>query len=148
MKKILIKNRKAHHDFEVLDKFEAGIVLKGHEAKSLKNGGGNFTGSFVGFEDGELYLKSFNINLYEISTFEAYEPTRPRKLLLRKAEILKIAGELSTKGVTLIPLTCGLEKGRVKIEIALVRGKKKHDKRNDMKKRDQERRINAAISEH
>jgi SsrA-binding protein len=148
MKKILFKNRKALHNYEVLNRFEAGIVLKGHEAKSLKNGGGNFTGSFVAIEDGELFIKSFTINLYEKATLDNYEPTRPRKLLLRKAEIIKIAGELNTKGVTLVPLTCGLEKGRIKVEIALVRGKKKHDKREDMKKKDQERRIKSAISEY
>jgi SsrA-binding protein len=144
MKKLLLKNRKARHEYELLDKFEAGIVLHGHEAKSLRNGGGNFTGSFVSLQEGEAFLKNFHIQLYEYATIEGYEAERPRKLLLRKAEIQKITRELNTKGVTLIPLACGLEKGKIKIEIALARGKKQHDKRNDLKRRDQEKRINNA----
>jgi SsrA-binding protein len=148
MQKLLVKNRRARHDFEVLDTFEAGIVLHGHEVKSLKNGGGNFTGSFVAQSDGELFLKGFDIPLYQKATLEAYESKRPRKLLVRKAEIQKIAGELNTKGVTLVPLSCGLVKGRVKIEFGLARGKKKHDKRDSMKNRDQERQIRAALSKY
>lgn len=145
MQKILFKNRKASHEFELLDKFTAGIVLLGHEVKSLKNGGGNFTGSFVSTQDGEAILKKFNITLYEKATLEDYEPTRPRKLLLRKAELAKIASALNTKGVSVVPLTCGLDKGKIKIEIALARGKKLYDKRQSMKARDQERRIKNII---
>ncbi len=148
MQKLLTKNRKATHDYEILERFEAGIVLHGHEVKSLKNGGGNFSGSFVSIENGEAVLKKFDIKLYEKATLDHYEPTRQRKLLLRKAEISKLSGALNTKGVTVIPLACGLNKGKVKIEIALARGKKQHDKRNDLKKRDQDRRIQAAISDY
>ena len=145
MQKILIKNRKATHDFEVLERHSAGIVLHGHEVKSLKNGGGNFTGSYVTLENEEAFIKKFNIALYEKATIEGYEPTRPRKLLLRKAELTKIASALNTKGVTLIPLSCGLDKGKIKIEIALARGKKLHDKRESKKAKDIERRLKNVV---
>ena len=148
MEKILTKNRKAKHDFEVLQVFEAGIALKGHEVKSLRNGGGNFAGSFVSIIEGQAKLKNFNIRLYEKTTLESYDPTRERTLLLRKQEIEKIASALNTKGVTVIPLSCGLKKGKVKVEIALARGKNKVDKRHDLKKRDQERRIQKAIKNY
>jgi SsrA-binding protein len=145
MQKILIKNRKASHDFEFLERFSAGIALRGHEVKSLKNGGGNFTGAYVSITNDEAFLKGFNIALYQKSTIDGYDPTRPRKLLLRKAELLKIASTLNTQGVTLIPLICGLQKGKIKIEIALARGKKKYDKRQSLKKKDQERHIQKMI---
>lgn len=148
MEKLLLKNRKASHDFEVLEKFEAGISLFGHEVKSLKNGGGNFTGSFVTLNGNELLLKNFQIPLYAKATLENYDPTRLRKLLLRKAEINKIAGELNTKGVTLIPLCFGLKKGKIKFELGLARGKKTYDKRQDLKTKDQERQIKAAIKNY
>lgn len=141
MQKIISKNRKAFHDFEVLDTFTVGIVLKGHEAKSLRENGGNFTGSFVSLADGEVFLKNFNISLYEKATIENYEPTKPRKLLLKKTEISKIASSLNTKGVALVPLTYGLDKGKIKFEIGLARGKKSYDKRQDLKKKDELRRI-------
>ena len=147
MQKLLLKNKKAFHDFEILQRFEAGMALKGHEVKSLKNNGGNFTGAFVSIDKGECYLKQFNIQLYEKSTLQNHEPTRPRKLLLRKAEILKITSELNTKGVTLIPLAYGLSNGRVKMEIGLARGKKNYDKRHDLKARAQKRRIQGAMND-
>ena len=148
MQKLLLKNKRAFFDYEILEKFEAGIVLKGHEVKSLKNGGGNFTGSYVSIVDGELWLKGFSIALYEKATLPDYEPKVPRKLLVRKAEIQKIAGALNTQGVTLVPLTCGLNKGKIKIEFALTRGKKKHDKRHALKERAQKRQINQAIKNY
>jgi SsrA-binding protein len=148
MENPLVKNRKAHFEYEILEKFEAGIVLKGHEAKSIRNGGGNFTGSFVTLNNGEVWVKNFTINLYEKSTVPDYEPKRPRKLLLRKAEIQKIVRELNTSGVTVIPLSCGLKKGKLKIEIALARGKKQHDKRHDIKRRDQKRQLNRQLGDY
>lgn len=145
MTKVLVKNRKAYFNYEILEKFEAGIALFGHEVKSLKNGGGNLTGSFVNIKGDEVFIEKFKIALYEKSTLESYNPERTRKLLLRKAEIIKITGELNTKGVTLIPLECRLNKNLIKIEFALARGKKKFDKRESIKSRDQERRIRSAI---
>lgn len=148
MSKVLVKNRKAHFNYELLEKFEAGIALAGHEVKSLRSGGGNLTGAFVTLQNGELWVKGMNIALYEKSTLDHYEPERPRKLLLRKAEISKIAGALNTKGVTLIPLSVVLKKQKVKVEIALARGKKSLDKRHDLKAKDQKRRIEQAIKNY
>ncbi len=148
MQKLILKNKKARFNYDVLDTFEAGIVLYGHEVKSLKNGGGNFTGAFVGLQEGEVWLKGFHIKLYEKSTLEVYNPERPRKLLLRKAEIQKLTSALSTRGITIIPLSYGLNRGKIKFEVGICRGKKKHDKREDLKKRDQNRRINAALKNY
>lgn len=148
MQKILIKNRKAFHEYEVLERFTAGIVLVGHEVKSLKSGGGHFTGSYITARGGELFLEHFHIPLYTKTTLEGYEPERTRKLLVRKAEILKIASALNTAGVTVIPLECGLENGRVKIAFALARGKKSYDKREDLRKKDTTRRIQTALKNY
>ena len=145
MQKTLLKNRKAFHEYEILEHFTAGIVLQGHEVKSLKSGGGHFTGSYVTARNGELFLEHFHIPLYKKTTLENYEPERTRKLLVRKAEILKISSALHTAGVTVIPLECGLQNGRIKIEFALARGKKQHDKREDLRKKDADRRIKSAI---
>jgi len=148
MQKLLIKNRKAFHDYEILERFTAGIVLLGHEVKSLKFGGGHFTGAFIASRGGELYLDHFHIPLYKKTTLDHYEPERTRKLLLRKAEILKITSALNTAGVTVIPLECGLENGRIKIEFALARGKKQYDKREDLRKKDATRRIRSALKNY
>ncbi len=148
MQKILTKNRKAFHDYEIMETFEAGIVLFGHEVKALKAGGAHFSGAFIGEENGELFLKKFHIPLYERSTLPDHQPERTRKLLVRKAEIAKIAGALATKGVTVIPLSCGVQNGFIKIEFALVRGKKNYDKRESLKKKDQERRLRSNLKDY
>ncbi|MFA6024065.1 MAG: SsrA-binding protein SmpB [Candidatus Gracilibacteria bacterium] len=148
MEKSLIKNKRAFFDYEVLERFTAGIVLLGHEVKSLKNGGGHFTGSYITEKGGELFLEHFHIPLYKKSTLLHYEPERPRKLLLRKAEITKIASELHTAGVTIVPLECGLQSGKIKIDFALARGKKQYDKRESLKKKDTTRRIQSALKDY
>lgn len=148
MQKTLIKNKRAFFDFEILEPFTAGIVLLGHEVKSLKMGGGNFTGTYITERGGELYLEKFHIPLYKKSTLEHYEPERPRKLLVRKAEIVRIASELHTAGVTIVPLECGLENGRVKINFALARGKKLYDKRESLKKKDTTRQVQRALKDY
>lgn len=145
MQKILIQNRRALHDFEVLERFTAGIVLFGYEVKSLKSGQGHFTGAYLSIKNGEVYLNHFHIPPYKKATLENIEPERPRKLLLKKQEILKLANTLNTKGVTLIPLVCGLENGKIKIEFGIARGKKHFDKRESIKKKDQRRQIEKAI---
>lgn len=145
MQKILTKNRRAFYDYEILERFTAGVVLLGHEVKSLKSGGGHFTGTYITERGGELFLEHFHIPLYSKTTLEHYEPERSRKLLLRKGEILKIASASHTTGVTIVPLECGLQNGKIKIEFALARGKKKYDKREDIKKRDALRRIQGSL---
>lgn len=141
MQKVLVQNRRARFDYEVLERFEAGIVLKGHEVKSLKSGGAHFTSAYIAIDKGEAFIKHFHIAPYEHAHLDGYEPEKARKLLLHKKEILKIAGALETKGVTVVPLECGLEKGKIKIELAIARGKKQYDKRESIKKRDLARRI-------
>lgn len=148
MQKVLTKNKRAFFDYEILERFTAGIVLFGHEVKSLKMGGGHFTGSYITERNGELFLEHFHVPLYKKTTLENYEPERPRKLLVRKAEILKIASALGTAGVTVVPLECGLENGRVKISFALARGKKQYDKRESLKKKDTTRRIQSALKDY
>ena len=145
MDKLLTKNRKASFEYEILDKFEAGIVLFGYEAKSLKNGGGNLQGAYVSIHGNSAFIENFHIAKYQKATLEIYEPKRTRKLLLNKREIDKISGEMNTKGVTVIPLACIAKKAFIKIEIALARGKKKYDKRESIKKRDQEMRIRRSV---
>jgi SsrA-binding protein len=113
--------------------------------KSLKSGGGHFTGSYITEKRGELYLEHFHIPLYKKATLEGYEPERSRKLLLRKAEILKIASALHTDGVTIVPLECGIENGKIKIYFALARGKKKYDKRESIKKKETARQVQRAL---
>lgn len=147
MSKVLVKNRKAYFNYEILEKFESGIVLLGHEVKSLKSGGGNLTGSHVNLRGNEVFIEKLKISQYEKSVLEAYNPERTRKLLLSKAEISKLAGAIEEKGVTLIPLECHLKGNLIKVEFALARGKKKYDKRESIKKRDQEKRIKSALKQ-
>lgn len=148
MQKILIKNKRAFHDFEILDRYTAGIVLLGHEVKSLKSGQGHFTGAYITTKQGELFIERFHIPLYKKATLDYYDPERTRKLLVRKAEFIKISSAQNTAGVTVIPLACGLENGKIKLEFALARGKKKYDKRETLRKKDAARRIAAAIKRH
>lgn len=148
MQKILLKNKRASFDYEVLERFEAGLSLFGHEVKSVKNGHGHFTGSYINISNGEAWLHHFHIAPFEKSTLDGYEPERTRKLLLHKAEIFKIASALNEKGVTVVPLECGLEKNRIKMSLAIVRGKKKYDKRESIKKRDVQRHIETSLKDY
>ncbi len=145
MEKVLVKNRKATFDYQILQKFEAGIVLFGHEVKSLKNGGGQMQGCFVTARNGELYIEHLHIAPYIKSTLDVYEPERPRKLLVSKAEIQKIAGALKQNGVTLVALSCIAKNGLIKIEFAVGKGMKKYDKRENLKKKDEKRQIQRQV---
>lgn len=142
MSLLLVKNRKATFEYEVLEKLEAGILLEGHEVKSLRNGGGNLTGSYISLKGGEAWIEKFHIALYEKATLQSYTPERPRKLLLSKKEIHHLITAMSgQQGLTVIPLSCIAKGPWIKVEIALARGKKQYDKRESIKKRDIERRI-------
>ncbi len=143
--KILAKNKKAFHDYEVLEKFEAGIVLHGYEAKSLRSGQCNLKGSYVSIQKGEVWTKNVHISLYKHSSITDYDPTRPRKLLLTKKEISKLASQESQKGVTIIPLDIHLKNNFAKMTIGICRGKKLHDKRTDLKKRAHEKEIRQTL---
>lgn len=145
MQKILIQNKRATYDYEILEKFEAGLILKGYEAKSLRQGQGHFASSYVTIQGTTVLLHHLHIALYKKTTLEHYEPEQTRGLLLHKAQILKIASALDTKGVTVIPLDCGLQNGKIKVTIAIGRGKKQYDKRESIKKRDVQRRIETSL---
>jgi len=140
--KVLATNRKAYHDFEIFEKFEAGISLLGTEVKSAKNGKINLKDSHVKVKNGEAFLINCHISPYTQANIENHDPTRTRKLLLHKREINKLMGKANEKGLTVIPLKFYLKNNLVKLEIALARGKKLHDKRETIKRKDMERDIN------
>lgn len=143
---ILAKNRRAHHDYEILETLEAGIVLEGQEVKSVKAGRMNLSGAYITLR-GELpLLVGAYIAPYEkAGRLADYDPTRTRRLLLKKKEIKALEGKLSTKGLTAIPLSVYTRKSRIKLEIAVARGKKRVDRREDIKKRMVRREIERAI---
>ena len=134
-----IRNKSAKAEYEILDKYEAGIVLFGHEAKSIRTGKASMKGSFVKISKGEAYLHNLHIHAYAYARLEDYEPTRARKLLLKKKEILKLEHFDRRKGVTLVPLAIYSSRGKFKVEVGVGRGKKEYEKRADIKKRDQDR---------
>jgi SsrA-binding protein len=137
MSKVIASNRKAHRDYAILETFECGIELKGSEVKSLRDGRINLNDSFARIEQGEIILYNTHISPYEQASYLNVEATRPRKLLLHKAQIRKITGRLTQRGLTLIPLKAYFnDRGFAKIEIALCKGKKVYDKREDIKRRE------------
>jgi len=138
-------NKKARRDYEVLDKFEAGISLQGSEVKSIRAGSTNLKESYVRVQKGEIFLVGCHISPYSHAPVDAHEPGRDRKLLLHRREIDRLIGQVEQKGLTLIPLRMYFKGGRCKIEIALGKGKKLHDKRGDMKKKEAEREMERFI---
>jgi len=137
--KILATNRKAYHDYYILETYEAGIVLKGTEVKSAKQGRINLKDSYAKIENGEIYLINAHISPYTHGNVYNHDPKRTRKLLMHKREIMKLYGKVKEKGLTLIPLKAYIKNGKVKIELGLCKGKKKYDKRAEIRKRDLER---------
>lgn len=146
-KKIIAKNRRARHEYELLELFEAGLVLTGTEIKSVRANRVSLARSFVQPKGGELWLMEAHIAEYEHGNQQNHEPTRPRKLLLHRREIGKILDELGQKGLTAVPTMLYLKNGRAKLEFALARGKKLHDKRQTLAKRDTERQVQRALRE-
>lgn len=136
-KKILAKNKKAFFNYEILENFEAGIVLKGSEVKSIKAGHINLQGSYASIKNGEIWLLGAYVSPYKEG--EKFDSERPKKLLLKKKEIEYLTNKLQDKGITLIPQEVYLKNGFIKITISLARGKKKYDKREIKKKRELER---------
>ena len=136
----LVRNRRAFHDYQVIDTWEAGVALLGTEVKSLRNGRGNLQDAFVDAVSGELWLKQANINAYEFGTYANHDPLRARKLLLHSEEIRRIASRAERKGLTIIPLAIYLNsKGIIKVKIALAEGKSRGDKREALKEREAKR---------
>lgn len=136
---VVARNRKARHEFEVLDQVEAGIVLKGTEVKSVRAGQIAFRDSFARLQEGEVFLHDLYISPYEQGNRWNVDPDRVRKLLLNKSEIRKLTGKVEEKGLTLIPLEIYFVRGRAKVNLALARGRKTYDKREKLKERDQKR---------
>ena len=137
--KLIANNKKAYHDYFIEEKYEAGIALHGTEVKSLRMGKCSIKESFMKVEKGEVFVYNMHISPYEKGNIFNKDPLRVRKLLLHKSEIRKIAGSMSQKGYTLVPLRVYLKGSLVKIEIGLARGKKLYDKRQDIAKKDQRR---------
>ncbi len=142
--KVIASNRKARHDYEILDTYEAGVALVGTEVKSLRLGRASLVDAFATVDDGEVWLRGLHIPEYAMGTWTNHEPRRTRKLLLHKGEILKLIGKTHESGLSLVPLSMYFKDGKVKVELALARGKRAYDKRQSLAKRDAEREISKA----
>lgn len=144
-KKIIANNKKAFHDYIIFEKYNSGIVLTGTEIKSIRKGAVNLKDSFAKIEDGEVWLYNCHINPYEQGNRFNHNPDRKRKLLLNKKEILKMLGKIKKENYAIIPLNLYLENGWAKLEISLAKGKKLHDKREDIAKKSLNRDIQRSI---
>ena len=141
----IAENRKAFHDYHVLDTWEAGMVLLGTEVKSIREGRVNLRDSYARVEKGEVWLYNVNISSYSHRGYADHEPLRQRKLLMHREEIRKLIGKTTEKGMTLVPVRMYFRKGRVKVAIGLAKGKKDYDKRETIKRRETERETRAAV---
>ena len=139
------ENRKAFHDYHLLETFEAGLVLLGTEVKAIREGRVNLRDSFARVEDGEVFLYNVHISPYSHRGYADHEPLRRRKLLLHKSEIRKLIGKTVEKGMTLVPVRMYFKNGRVKVAVSLAKGKKEYDKRETIKRREADRETRAAI---
>ena len=137
--KIVCENRKARHNYFLEDKYEAGIMLRGTEVKSLRDGKANLQDAYAILKSGELWLINCHIAPYTTACHDNHEPLRTRKLLLHASELLKLYQKMETKGYSLIPTKLYFKRGKAKLELALGKGKKNHDKRGDIKERDAKR---------
>lgn len=145
--RIIADNRKARHDYFVIETYEAGIELFGTEVKSLRAGGCNLKDSYCEIDKGEMFALGVHISPYEQGNIFNREPLRPKKLLLHKAEIMKLTGLVSREGYTLVPLSLYFKGSRVKMALGLCKGKKNYDKREDIARRDADRDIERAMKE-
>lgn len=143
--RVIADNRKALHDYHVLETWEAGVALLGTEVKSIREGRVNLRDSFARLENGEVWLMNVHISPYSHTGYAHHDERRQRKLLLHRHEIQKLAGQVHLKGLTLVPLQLYLKNGRVKVALALVKGKQAHDKRETVRRREAEREARAAV---
>jgi SsrA-binding protein len=143
--KTIVQNRRARHDYHILDTYEAGIALQGTEVKSLRAGQATLQESYADVTNGEVYLVGAHIAPYEQGTVWNHDPRRRRKLLLHKREIERLRAEVEQQGLTLVPLRIYFKQGRAKVELGLAKGKKTHDRREDIKKREAQREIDRAF---
>jgi SsrA-binding protein len=143
----IIDNKKAFHDYFIEERYEAGLVLRGTEVKSLRIGKVNMGDSFALVKSGEAFLHNLHISPYEFGNRENHDPDRMRKLLMHRAEIHKLFGKIREQGYTLIPLRLYFKDGRAKVELGLAKGKKLHDKREDLKQKEMKRDVAQALKE-
>jgi SsrA-binding protein len=143
--KLIANNKKAYHDYFIEDTYEAGISLTGTEVKSLRMGKCNIKESYIRSEHGEIFIYGMHISPYEKGSYFNADPMRPKRLLMHKSEIRKCQQQVMQQGLALIPLSVYLKEGRMKLELALCKGKKLYDKRDDMAKRDAQRDIDRAF---
>jgi SsrA-binding protein len=145
--RVIAENRKAFHDYHIVDKWEAGIVLLGTEVKAIREGRVNLRDSFARVDRGEVWMENVHISPYSHRGYAEHGERRPRKLLLNRHEIRKLVGQVAEKGMTLVPLELYLKKGRVKVLLGLAKGKQEHDKRETIRKREVDRETRAAVKE-
>jgi len=143
--KLIAENRRARHEYHLLDRVEAGLVLTGTEVKSLRQGQANLRRAYGDIRDGELWLIGAHISSYEQGSTGQHDPDRDRKLLLHRREIDSLTGKVREKGLTLVPTRLYFKNGRAKVELAVARGKETRDKRRDLAKRDADRQIERAL---
>jgi SsrA-binding protein len=147
-KKIVAENRKARHNYHIDEVIEAGMVLKGTEVKSLRQGRVNLKDSYARIKNGEVFVHQMHIGPYPFAYYNNHEPLRPRKLLLHKREIHRLYGKVNEKGITLIPLRVYFTRGKVKLALGLARGKRAYDKRETIRRRDEQRELDRARKEY
>lgn len=143
--KVLVTNRRARFEYELLERFVAGLALTGSEVKSVREGRVNLQDGYVTFEGGEAFLVNVHISPYDNAGYAGHEPLRRRKLLLHKREIRRLAGKVAEKGLTAVPLALGVEGNWIKLEFALAKGKRLHDKRETIRRRTLDREAEAAV---
>ena len=143
--KLVADNRRARHDYHLFDRFEAGLVLTGTEVKSLRDGRASLQQAYADLRGGEAWLVGAHISVYEQGNLANHDPDRDRKLLLHKKELASLAGKVAQRGLTLVPTKLYFKNGRVKVELALARGKEGRDKRRDLAKREADRDMERAV---
>jgi len=145
--KVLAANRRARYEYEFLERLIAGVALTGSEVKSVRDGHAKLQDGWVAFEGGEAFLAGVHIAPYENAGYAAHDPTRRRKLLLAKRDITRLASKVAEKGLTVVPIAIGVEGNWIKVELALAKGKKLHDKRETLRQRTMDREAAAAMKE-
>jgi SsrA-binding protein len=145
--KLIAENRRARHDYELLERFEAGLVLTGTEVKSLREGRASLQQAYADVREGEAWLLGAEIAVYGHGNVANHDPDRPRKLLLHRGEISSLIGKIKERGLTVVPTRLYWKDGRAKVELALARGKEQRDKRRDIAKREADRQIQRALKE-
>ena len=146
--KIIAENRKARHEYFIEDRFEAGMVLKGTEVKSLRQGRANLKDSYARIKNGELYVHQLHISPYPLAYYNNHDPLRVRKLLMHHYEIKQLYGKMNERGYTLVPLRLYFREGKVKLELALAKGKRHYDKRETIRRRDEQRDLDRQRKEY